>query len=185
MQGGAAEDDSEESDEDQQPTTKKAKKVKGHGQKKPPGKKYAKKLYIEPEQEEDIIEWLKANPCLYDKKKKGFMDQNKKNALWTSKAESLGLTSQQLTRWFKSTRTSFGKITKQMNKSGSGLPELTDRQMWIYTHFEFLTPHIKRMRGRTLGKVCIIIHIWKMSSKYSTVWVKMSVQGLKLSQMTH
>ena len=162
-------DESDEDSDEDEPRSKSKKKQKGQGKKKPAKKQYSKKLYISKEKEQDIIEWLKDNPCLFNKKEPGFMDQAKKNALWATKAESIGLTTKQLTRWFKSTRTSFGKISKEVNKSGSAPAELSDRQNWILTNFEFLAPHIKRMRGRTLGKqVCITIHIFHMFTQYSS-----------------
>ena len=44
--------------------------------------------------------------------------------------------------WFESQRTKYGKLVQ--SKSGQALKELTDRQHWIPSRFNFWKSHIKR-----------------------------------------
>ena len=41
--------------------------------------------------EDDLIEWVKQTPCLYNKGLKDYRDAQKRNRLWHEKAEELGM----------------------------------------------------------------------------------------------
>ena len=53
---------------------------------------------------------------------------------------------EQLKNWWTCMRTRYGKLTKL--PSGSGTPELTDRETWILSTFAYLKPYMIRRKGR-------------------------------------
>jgi hypothetical protein len=56
---------------------------------------------------------------------------------------------QQIETFMKSMRTQFSKLTDEKNKkSGSGAETLTRRTQWIVRRFEFLRPHIRRLKAK-------------------------------------
>ena len=44
--------------------------------------------------------------------------------------------------WYDSIRSRYSRMLKETKASGSGLPELTERQQWILDRFSFLRPFI-------------------------------------------
>ena len=87
-----------------------------------------------------MVEWLKEHPVLYNKKLKDFRDKNKKRGLWLDQAEKMGKSVKIIQTWYDSIRTRYSRIRKDSKASGSGLPDLTERQHWIYDNFNFLQP---------------------------------------------
>jgi hypothetical protein len=55
-------------------------------------RKKTKPCILTEPQEAMMIEWLKANPFMYDKGSKGFKDTQKKDALWLEKANEWKVT---------------------------------------------------------------------------------------------
>jgi hypothetical protein len=96
--------------------------------------------------EEGILDWIKENEVLYNKGNEGWKDTGKRKALWATKAEQIGITATELSTWFLSLRTKFGKLTK--DKSGDGAKRFTDRDKWILTNLAFLKVHIFRVPSR-------------------------------------
>ena len=82
-------------------------------------RKKSKPLLLSSEQEDDLVEWLKENPCLFIKK------LNKMVALWQEKGAEMCVEVALLKTWFESMRTRFGKLTK--SKSGDGNIDHTER----------------------------------------------------------
>lgn len=103
------------------------------------------------EDEESMVEWLRENPQIYNKKLSTYKDKGKKDALWAEQAQVLGKDVSMLIVWYRSIRTRFGKLTKP--KSGAGTDDRTDRDKWILTNFEFLKPHIHEVQSRTIVSV--------------------------------
>ncbi|XP_060572530.1 uncharacterized protein LOC132730586 [Ruditapes philippinarum] len=97
------------------------------------------------EDEESMVEWLRENPQIYNKKLSTYKDKCKKDALWAEQAQVLGKDVSMLIVWYRSIRTRFGKLTKP--KSGAGTGDRTDRDQWILTKFEFLKPHIHEVQS--------------------------------------
>lgn len=100
------------------------------------------------DQEEDIVNWLRENPILYNKKLREYSTGGtRKQKLWEDKAADLGCSTTQLYRWWESMRTMYGKLTK--SQSGQGTPNFTERQEWIIKTFNFIKPHIVRVPSRS------------------------------------
>ncbi len=107
------------------------------------------------EEEDDMAEWLKSNPCLYNKKLEDYRKTDMKQRLWEDKAaEFPNVDVACLLGWYKSIRTRFGKLSKI--PSGSGAQEVTNRDASIFTKFAFLKTHITRQWGTQLTGVSII-----------------------------
>ena len=67
------------------------------------------------------------------------------------------LTGEELTRWFNTRRTQYGRITKKIGPSGSGAPHLTELEKWILKLFAFMQPHILRHKDtKVLGTQQVI-----------------------------
>ena len=73
-------------------------------------KKTKTHTHLTPEQEDDMVEWLKANEVLYNKK---LEDTKKKNFLWQKQAEVMGVNSEELIIWYTSLRTRYTKLRKK------------------------------------------------------------------------
>ena len=102
--------------------------------------------------EGEIVEWLQANPLLYDRGHTDYKSRHKKDRVMEEEAKRLGVTKDQLSRWIHTKRTRYGKLTKKIEKSGSGRVPLTDLDRWILDKFSFMSAHIVRLREpRTLG----------------------------------
>ncbi len=95
----------------------------------PPAKRQKKQLRQRThEEEDDMVEWLKSNPCLYNKKLEDYRKTDMKQRLWEGKAaEFPNVDVAYLLGWYKSIRTHFGKLSKI--PSGSGVQELTDEML--------------------------------------------------------
>lgn len=100
-----------------------------------------------------MVEWIVNTPMLYDKKLTDYRDKHKRSRTWTDQASHLGVTADELTSWYWTMRTVFGKLCAQAAKpkSGDGATELTQRQRWVVRSFNFLVPHIVRQPVRALG----------------------------------
>ncbi|XP_071177478.1 uncharacterized protein [Mytilus edulis] len=106
-----------------------------------------------PEEEQSMIEWLEANPVLYNKKLNLYKDTAKKEKLWRDKAVEMGKSVDVLKIWYSSLRSRYGKLKKL--RSGSGDGELTERDDWVLSNFEFLRPHIYEVQKKTIVSVSI------------------------------
>ena len=100
------------------------------------------------EQEQAVVEYLKENPILYNRKLKEYKDKTKRDACWRIMAERIGISTDDIKKWFQSMRTVYGKVT--ITKSGQAQAELTDRQKWVKSNFLFLGSFIARI-GKTSG----------------------------------
>ena len=99
-------------------------------------------------EEQNMVEWLEENPIIYNKKLKTFKDTKKKEYLWREKAAEFGKVPAELKIWYTSLRTRFGRLKKK--KSRHEDKEMTERDEWVYNHFQFLTPHVHEVQPRTL-----------------------------------
>ena len=132
------EDEEENEDEDEEEV------MSSQAARKP--RKRRNPVILSPEIEEDLVEWLKVSPMFYNKQLNSFKCTGNKMKLWEEKAISVGLTKGQLDTWYKSMRTSFGKLTQK--KSGQAAKNLTEREQWILRVFDFLKTHITRVPSR-------------------------------------
>ena len=137
-------DEMDEMDEDEGLAQAKA------DQKKANKKSRAKYVLLDPEQEQNLIDWLKSHPELYDIHKNEFRKTTLKVELWEAKAKSLDITLAELQQWYATQRTRFGKLLK---KPGKHPTALTDREKWIMENFDFLKPHIHTHPSRQTSSV--------------------------------
>ncbi len=111
----------------------------------PPAKKEEKLRQLTVEEEDDMAEWLKMNPCLYNKKLKTYRNTDMKKRLWEEKAaEFSNVGVEYLLDWYKSTRARYGKLSKL--PTGSGVQELTEQDAGILRKFAMLKSYISRQR---------------------------------------
>ena len=114
----------------------------------------APKNILTDEKEVALSEWLRDNECIYRTTLKKFHDAPHKKGLWEEKAELLGLESGTLLRTiYNSIRTRVGKLQKL--KSGSGSREWSERDLFLWQNFSFLTDHIIRVKGITAVTISI------------------------------
>lgn len=106
-------------------------------------------------EEQSMVDWLEENPMIYNKKIKAYKDMEKKESLWREKAAKMGKDVTDLKTWYTSLRSRFGRLKK---KCGQGDVEMTERDEWVYSHFQFLTPHVHEIRGRTTVSACAFSH---------------------------
>ena len=150
---GEEDGEDDEEDEDTQSKGKKMKTTKGT-------KKRARSaaITLTPEVEDEMVEWIRGHPLLYDKHLSEYRKAAYKKQLWTDKAMSIGLTFKQVQTWYESVRTRFGKLIRD-HKSGDGAKVYTEREQWLLDKFDFLRNHIYRHSGRQGCSVSKIIHI--------------------------
>ena len=94
---------------------------------------------LDDEEQETVALFLERNDYIYNKKRKDHTFVSKKNKAWEELAQEMGLEVKALMTFFESSRTQIGKLRK--NTSGQAPIEMTDRQQWIWTRFQFLVPH--------------------------------------------
>ena len=109
------------------------------------------RLKITAEEEEDLVEWYRANELFYNKSAKDYRNTEKKNSLEVAKAEELGKSPQDLHVWRTSMRTQYGKLTKP-GPSGTKKKNLTAREEWILRCFSFLKQHMLHKPGKEVGQ---------------------------------
>ena len=95
------------------------------------------------EQEQAIMEYLKDNPILYNRKMKEYKDKSKCDACLEVMAKRIGISTDDIKKWFRSMHTVYGKVTT--TKSVQAQAELTDRQKWVKSSFLFLGSFIARI----------------------------------------
>jgi hypothetical protein len=114
--------------------------------KKAASKKKKRLTDLTPVQEQEMVEWLEFHPLLWNKKMMDYKDTGKKEAFWKTQAEKMEKDLEMIMTWYRSIRTRFGRLKKL--PSGSGTSELTERDQWVLTQFEFLRPFISEVRPR-------------------------------------
>jgi hypothetical protein len=114
-------------------------------------------LVILTEQEEEkMVTFLQTNSCFYNKKTKAYKFGNDKKALWAQQAKSLGYSTVQLTTWYRTIRSTYGRLTSpHAVKSGSAAKDLTDWEKWVLSNFAFLKDHIVRVPSRQACNVSL------------------------------
>ena len=93
-------------------------------------------------QEISIVEFVKQHIELYDKEHPRFHDRTRREALWAEISAELKLQPFDVTRWFESQRTRYGKLSKL--QSDQAPRETTKRQSLVYPQMGFLKTHIRR-----------------------------------------
>ena len=98
-----------------------------------------------------LVNWIRDNPIIYDKGLSVYWKKLNKREMWAKKAAEVGLTVDQLTTWYESNRTRYGKLIK--TKSGQGQQRITQRGEWVLKSFDFLKSHIYRQPSRSACSV--------------------------------
>ena len=67
-----------------------------------------------------IVKFVKEHPELYAKEHVHYVDKGKKDSLWDEIGKQIGRTGPDVSRWFQTQCTKYGKLTAELHKSGSG-----------------------------------------------------------------
>jgi hypothetical protein len=109
-------------------------------------------ITLAPEEEQRVVDFLIANPMIYDKTQREYKSNQAKQLKWESLAKDLGYEAHQLVRWYESMRTQYGRLTSEGKKLKSGDPKkketLTFLQKWCKENLGFLDAHIRRVKGQ-------------------------------------
>ncbi len=118
----------------------------------PPSKKSKKMRQLTAEEEDDMAEWLKDNPCIYNKKLDLYRQTDMKKRLWIEKTQEFpNIDVEYLMSSYKSMRTHFGKLSRL--PTGSGAQDMTQMDEGILCKFGWLKTHISRQTGKQLGGI--------------------------------
>ena len=114
---------------------------------------------------EELADWWRVHPGLYDKSNKAYRRKEKKDRLIADKAREmgvLGFDAKMLAGWMKSMRNMYGKEEKKAKgKSGGTSPNVTSSQRWIVETFHFLRLHLKVGKAtKVLGQVSYNIYYY-------------------------
>ncbi|XP_063954089.1 uncharacterized protein LOC135153842 [Lytechinus pictus] len=107
-------------------------------------------------QKEELIDWLKQNPCIYSKRLTEFKDAPEKEKLWEDKAKAMGLEVAALQTFYKSNRTQLSRLKKSVGTSDDGtdaLEDLSATDRWIWENFSFLKDHIETVERRNVVSI--------------------------------
>lgn len=107
-----------------------------------------------------MIEWIQANPSIFNKAHADYKNTKKRDQLFADKAAQLGegLTGQDLYKWYLWQRTAFTKLIKRP-ASGSGTVLMTARQQWVVESMSFLKGHCTRCGCEYFLKTFILLKI--------------------------
>ena len=93
------------------------------------------------EEEDELLVWVKDNPCLWDGRKKEFKMPQKKEQLWQDKAREKGYDDpQHIHGWWKDIKDQYVKLDKLHSKSKDAAQFFTDRQNYILDKVAFYAP---------------------------------------------
>ena len=108
-----------------------------------------------------MIEWIQANPSIFNKAHADYENTKKRDQLFADKAGQLGegLTGQDLYKWYLGQRTAFTKLIKRP-ASGSGTVLITARQQWMVESMSFLKGHCTSIPVRKGVDVSIFLNIY-------------------------
>ena len=95
------------------------------------------------DQVQQLVEFVKANPAIYDKRNKEYSNNANKTDLWRECAAQFpGCEWLQCRKYFEKKRTAFGKIEAKEQKSGAAKKPRTRREDEIMSTWYFLGGHI-------------------------------------------
>ncbi|XP_013389659.1 uncharacterized protein LOC106158283 [Lingula anatina] len=99
-------------------------------------------------EQEEVALFLERSDFIYNKRRADHTFVSKKNKVWNDLAQEMGKEVKALTTFFESIRTQMGKLRRK--KSRQAAVDMTDRQQWIWTRFQFLVPHSGQVTNRTV-----------------------------------
>ncbi|XP_078595928.1 uncharacterized protein LOC144873000 [Branchiostoma floridae x Branchiostoma japonicum] len=117
-----------------------------------PKKTRAKKnsFSLDVQTEMALVEWIRENEIIWNRKLISFKRTDLKDALWNDKAKELDKTGIYLRGWWRSIKDIFTRLHKK--KSGDAARKLTERETWIFTSCDFLRPLVRHV-GQPLRSV--------------------------------
>ncbi|CAL8370622.1 unnamed protein product [Boreogadus saida] len=104
-----------------------------------------KPVYLTDDQQQLLADWLKDHPEIYTKGCRDFKNTERKKRRWEDMAKDLGVTYEELIRWYQSTRTRVGKLLHTVSGQEVDMSK-TDR--YLVATFRFLLDHIVRQPTR-------------------------------------
>ena len=106
-------------------------------------KKKSKRIQhtLDMNEEEDMCEFLRENPIIWNPKMSNYHRLDLKGKLWEDQASKMAKTVDHLQGWYRSIRDMNTKLHKR--KSGDEAPIFTERENWIYSSFDFLRTVIR------------------------------------------
>ncbi|KAL8572464.1 hypothetical protein ACOMHN_005610 [Nucella lapillus] len=108
-------------------------------------------INLSEKQKNEVVEFLKIHPELYSKRLSTYKDRNIAQRLWGEVGANIGVDGNSVKTWYKSMRTTLGRVKRIMTKSGSGAGQMTETRRWVWQKFQFLVPHIESVSSRALG----------------------------------
>jgi len=107
--------------------------------------------------EDELAQWIKAHPILWDKTLNLYRNRQKKTDMWAEKAATLNLTKEELFAWYYSLRTLFARLLSKSGDASNPFSFETDRERWILENFQFLkdtvTRHPSNQLARTVSSI--------------------------------
>ncbi len=96
-------------------------------------------LFLTDAQQEDVIDWMREQVIIYNKSLRDYRNSEKKRKLWADKAKAMCADAAKLQTWMDSLRSRYGRLIQ--TKSGEGVKEYTEREVWILDKYSFLKDH--------------------------------------------
>ncbi|CAL8292646.1 unnamed protein product [Arctogadus glacialis] len=106
-----------------------------------------KPVYLTDDQQQLLADWLKDHPEIYTKGSRDFKNTERKKRRWDDMAKDLGVSYEELIRWYQSTRTRVGKLLHTVSGQEVDMSK-TDRDRYLVATFRFLLDHIVRQPTR-------------------------------------
>ena len=102
-------------------------------------------------QKEQVLDFLKRNPFLFNKRQDGYKDPALKHRTRTEFAATLGLSYADVTGWVKSMRSLFSRAKKNVGKSGSGRANLQPAEKWAWDNSAFMASSVTELSQDSIG----------------------------------
>ena len=113
-----------------------------------------KPVYLTDDQQQLLADWLKDHPEIYTKGSRDFKNTERKKRRWEDMAKDLGVSYEELIRWYQSTRTWVGKLLHTVSGQEVDMSK-TDRDRYLVATFRFHLDHIVRQPTRVSHSVSI------------------------------
>ncbi len=102
-------------------------------------------LFLTDALQEDVIDWMREQAIIY-KSLRDYWNSDKKRKLWADKAKAMRVDDHKLQTRMDSLKSRYGRLTQ--TKSGQGVKEHTEREVWLLDKFSFLKSHIAHQTSR-------------------------------------
>ena len=120
----------------------------------PTKRRREKPVYLTDDQQQLLADWLKDHPEIYTKGSRDFKNTERKKRRWEDMAKDLGVSYEELIRWYHSTRTRVGKLLHTVSGQEVDMSK-TDRDRYLVATFRFHLDHIVRQPTRVAHSASI------------------------------